>query len=506
MNQLLIKDKKILIVDDHSSIRHAISRVLQSMNFQSIYNSVSGESAINILEKEHIDLVLLDLYMPGKDGFDVLMHIRNRELRSDIPVIIVTGEGDKEEIVKAVDLGASEYMIKPFKTDDVERKVETALNNYTNPSEEVRLVRSAEELLLDGKQDEALKQILNARALKPENASIRHMHGLICLQNDDTDGARDILEQNVEDNPSYYKSYGLLAKIYFKLNMKEEAIEALGNELDLNPKQPGKQTSLGKIKLKLKDLEGAKYHFREALKELPKLESALVAMGHLFAKEDNLEKAIYYFKRARRHHPGSTSSLEFLVKYCLDHKAPVKAENILKDEKKTYPDRYDTYIILGKLYGSTKKIVEGIATMKDLIKKVPEHIEGLKLLAALYIRNGENQKSLVIYRQMFQLDPSIEIALKISDVCSRGTDFIEAITTLTQATKIDPHDGRIYFKMGELYFGSKEYTKAFYAYRTARKCGLRAEVIDNLIQECAKRTGMRRRSLHQQYQGPKKSA
>ena len=115
--------KTILIVEDDEFLRSLTAKRLEKENYH-IEVAVDGENAISVIETIHPDLILLDLLLPGKDGFEVLKKIRGTETTKAIPVIIFSNLGQKEDIEKAKALGVNDFLIKAnFTLDDVVGKI-----------------------------------------------------------------------------------------------------------------------------------------------------------------------------------------------------------------------------------------------------------------------------------------------------------------------------------------------------------------------------------------------
>ena len=103
---------KILVIDDDASIRNLYKKALTKEGYEIILSS-DGKEGIDILEKENVDIIILDLQMPGMDGFQFLSTIK--EKMEELPVIIIsTGFGTIENAVKAIRMGASDFIVKPF--------------------------------------------------------------------------------------------------------------------------------------------------------------------------------------------------------------------------------------------------------------------------------------------------------------------------------------------------------------------------------------------------------
>jgi len=105
-------DKKtILIIEDDKFLRELIARKLSEENFN-IIEAIDGEEGIRKIKEEKPDLILLDLILPGIDGFEVLSRIKKEPTTSSIPVIILSNLGQREDVEKGLKLGATDFLIK----------------------------------------------------------------------------------------------------------------------------------------------------------------------------------------------------------------------------------------------------------------------------------------------------------------------------------------------------------------------------------------------------------
>ncbi|MDH0866650.1 response regulator [Mitsuaria sp. GD03876] len=126
-----------LVVDDFSTMRRIISGLLRELGFKKILEAEDGKAALRQLELsvesgEPIHFVLSDVNMPVMNGFQLLEALRAKP-ESDplrkVPVLLVTAEGRKEDIIRAAQLGATGYIVKPFNKDTVGDKIHLALKN-----------------------------------------------------------------------------------------------------------------------------------------------------------------------------------------------------------------------------------------------------------------------------------------------------------------------------------------------------------------------------------------
>jgi CheY-like chemotaxis protein len=120
------KNKKILIVDDEADILTTFSNRLRLSGYQ-VVTASEGREALEKVDFEKPDLILLDLMMPGIDGFSVLETLKSDPKRKRIPVIITSVKFHRDSIDKAAGLGADDYLSKPFVSSDLLRKIEKLL-------------------------------------------------------------------------------------------------------------------------------------------------------------------------------------------------------------------------------------------------------------------------------------------------------------------------------------------------------------------------------------------
>ena len=117
------KELRFLIVDDFSTMRRIVRNLLKEIGHGSADEAEDGQAALAKLKGGHFDFVVSDINMPKMNGFDLLGSIREDDSLKHLPVLMVTAEARKEDIVRAAQLGASGYIVKPFTKATLEEKV-----------------------------------------------------------------------------------------------------------------------------------------------------------------------------------------------------------------------------------------------------------------------------------------------------------------------------------------------------------------------------------------------
>ena len=124
-------DKKhILIVDDDPAILRLLSTNLKARGYE-IFTATDGEESLEAVQKDFVDLIILDLMMPKVDGVEVCRRIREW---SDIPIIILSARGDENDKVKCLELGADDYLTKPFGIAELMARIKTAFRHRGDPN------------------------------------------------------------------------------------------------------------------------------------------------------------------------------------------------------------------------------------------------------------------------------------------------------------------------------------------------------------------------------------
>ena len=118
------KNMKVLVVDDFSTMRRIVKNILRQLGFVNIVEADDGTTAVGILEREKVDLIISDWNMPNMTGIELLRHVRSTEELKDLPFLMVTAEAQQENIIEAVKAKVSNYIVKPFTADTLNEKIE----------------------------------------------------------------------------------------------------------------------------------------------------------------------------------------------------------------------------------------------------------------------------------------------------------------------------------------------------------------------------------------------
>lgn len=120
----LDKNMKILIVDDFSTMRRIIKNLLRDLGFNNTAEADDGNTALPMLQSTSFDFLITDWNMPGMTGIELLKSVRADAKLATLPVLMVTAEAKREQIVEAAQAGVNGYVVKPFTAGALKEKIE----------------------------------------------------------------------------------------------------------------------------------------------------------------------------------------------------------------------------------------------------------------------------------------------------------------------------------------------------------------------------------------------
>lgn len=235
-----IKGKNILLVDDEIDILKLLGTVLNKEGFKNVYKAETGSEAINIFKNNDIDIVVLDIMLPDKEGYEVFKEIRQI---SQVPVLFLSAKTEEMDRVLGLALGADDYITKPFSPKEVALRIK--LNLKKNLMLETKKDEDTKEKLVFGpfEIDEDSVEVkkdgktieLKAKEFKMFLYMAKHLEQIISKEKfcdevwgDDFIGYDNTimvhirrLREKIEDNPSKPKYIKNIKGLGYKLTLKE---------------------------------------------------------------------------------------------------------------------------------------------------------------------------------------------------------------------------------------------------------------------------------------------
>ncbi len=154
-----MKNQRVLVVDDEEHILELLSYNLESEKY-SVLTAETGEEALDLIEKEKVDLMILDLMLPGIDGIQVCNKVRNNEKHMYLPIIMLTAKGEDSDRILGLEIGADDYIGKPFNIRELLARVKAVLrrSTYTHKLNTEETSLRYRDLILDRESREAIKE------------------------------------------------------------------------------------------------------------------------------------------------------------------------------------------------------------------------------------------------------------------------------------------------------------------------------------------------------------
>lgn len=217
---------RILIAEDESSVATMLNRGLTEQGYI-ITLAVEGKMAVEMIEKGEFDLIILDIMLPGINGFDILKHIRSIGIKS--PVIALTALGSTENIIEGLNNGADDYLVKPFKFDELLARIHAVTRRASSAIATLKTIFRFEDIVVD---DDAKKVTRAGKDIALTATEYRLL--LYLLQNPNKVLSRELILENV---------WG----INFDLgtNVVDVYINYLRKKIDRPPHQQVIQTVIG---------------------------------------------------------------------------------------------------------------------------------------------------------------------------------------------------------------------------------------------------------------------
>jgi len=113
----------ILVVDDFATMRRIVRNILKQLGYENIHEADDGSSAVEVLKREKIQFIISDWNMPQMSGIELLKTVRATEEWKDLPFLMVTAEGQKENVIEAVKNKVNNYIVKPFSPETLMEKI-----------------------------------------------------------------------------------------------------------------------------------------------------------------------------------------------------------------------------------------------------------------------------------------------------------------------------------------------------------------------------------------------
>lgn len=192
--------KKILVVDDETNIRNLIKNILG--NEYQISTATNGIEALEVLKNEEFDLIILDINMPQMDGVEFMKQLRKQNIST--PVIVASAFSDPEKLIKVFKLGASDFVIKPFSSDQILETVHKTFETEQKKEKDIsELIKKSKQFINIGNLTKAKENILELLKILPSSPIPHFLYGIVLEKEHKLEEAKKHFQASLIFDPSY---------------------------------------------------------------------------------------------------------------------------------------------------------------------------------------------------------------------------------------------------------------------------------------------------------------
>jgi len=422
------KNKKILIIDDFSSFRRLMVRMIESLGAKHIDDAFNGDSAIQKMQGKMYDIILCDYNLGNdkKDGQQVLEEVRHLGLIGYSSIfVMLTAENTMPMVMGAVEYQPDDYMIKPITKEMLTRRlekiikkkndfeeIENAVRNKEyiraislcderakiNPRYMLEYLRMKSDLCMTiGRYDQAVavfEEVLSMREISWARMGMGKLH----FQRGEYEVARDMFNSVLDNNKTYMEAYDWLAKALQELGNLEEAQKVLLTATGISPKAILRHQTIGDISSKIGDLDAAADAFKSAIAigkhSCFKSSAYYTGLAKIMIKKGSPDEALSVLGNARNEFKGNredlfqTVSMEGIVYKGMDRET---------DAKKSIQEATR---LLDKLSG--KVPVEATMDLARICFDLGEKEKGMQFMQNIVRNNHDNDKVLGMVQGVFK--------------------------------------------------------------------------------------------------------
>ena len=373
-------DMSVLIVDDMDAMCKSIRGLLKVLSYgKQFHFAHDGVEAWSLLQKERVDIAIVDWNMPNMTGVELLGHIReDRELR-DLPIVMVTAEANREIVAEAAESDIDAYILKPLTAKALADKVSVVLAKANNPPPMVAHLKRARDFEEAGDVDAAISEVKQAMEVEPQSS-----------------------------RPSRELGY-----LYFKKDDMEEAEKWLLKAAKMNKLDVFACHYLGEIYLQRNDVDRAFKYLEKAMNISPRHVSRGLEFGKILIQKDMARKALKVFEKTIQLSTNPLEMQEGVADICLENKEYDYAVRLLGSVLQVTPNRYDLMIKIGTAHAAMDNHREALSFFIEAGKKDKENVDLKMDTAKSYIHIGQIFRAEQLLKLVIRADPENEEAKEL---------------------------------------------------------------------------------------------
>lgn len=379
-----LKQMSVLIVDDMENMCKSIRGMLKVLNYGSSFRfAFTGAEAWNMLQKNPMDLAIVDWNMPIMTGVELLSRIRDEKTLRDMPVVMVTAEANREIVAEAAESDIDAYILKPLTVKSLGDKIAEVVEKANTPPPLAFYLKRARDLEEAGELEAAVQEVRNAMDAEPLST-------------------RPLRE---------------LGKLHLKMNNIEEAEKWLTKAAKLNKLDVIAFHLLGEVCLKNNNVEKAAEFFDKAMNISPRNVTRGVQFGKVLVQRGAVQKALAVFDKAVVLSGNSLTIQEEVADFCLENGISEYALKTLESIQQLSPSRQDITYKLGVANENLGQYRKALGYFIDAGKMDRNNVDIQVRIAKNYIASGQVLRAEQVLGAILRKDPDNESAKELMKHC-----------------------------------------------------------------------------------------
>lgn len=382
-----IKNMTVLIVDDIITMCRSVHRMMITIGYgKNYFYAHNGEEAFRILNKEPVDLLLMDYNMPKMSGGEALSQIRQHRILRDMPVIMITAQAYQDYVAEAAESYVDALILKPLNTKILQQKVALVVEQANNPPPAVAHLKRAMAFEDEGDLDAAINEAQKAMELDPD--STRAIRELGCF--------------------------------YFKKKEFKEAEQWLLKAAEMNYLDVIAFHYLGELYLNQEDIDKAEHYFGKAMQISPRHIDRGIKFGKALVQKEMAPRATKVFDDAIKLSGESIELREEIADFCIENQANKYAASLLEAIIDEQPERTDLFFKLGKTLEDAYGANRALPYLVDAEKADQENLDIKIHLAKSYLAINKPLWAERTLKKLLKIEPEHEEAKELMRECVKA--------------------------------------------------------------------------------------
>jgi len=370
----------VLIVDDMESMCKSIRGLMKVLNYGNrFYYSHDGREAWAFLQKEPVDIAIVDWNMPNMTGVELLSLIREDRRLRDIPVVMVTVEANREIVAEAAESHIDAYILKPLTARALADKVASVLEKANNPPPMFFHLKRARDYEEGGDIDAAIEEVKQAMEADPESSRPLRELGYLYFKKNDMENAENWLLKAAKMNKLDVFAFHCLGEIYLKRNDIDRAFKYLEKAMNISPRHVSRGLEFGKVLM----------------------------------KKNMTQKALSVFERTIQLSTNPLGMQEEVADICMENKEFKYAAKLLGFVLQASPKRYDLMKKIGIANAAMNNHREALSFYIEAGKRDKENIDLKLSTAKSYISIGQVLRAEKLLKAVLKDDAENEEAKEL---------------------------------------------------------------------------------------------